>query len=213
MNQQEAEKQPREWVRCLNQHWARWCFHTTAGKNSPLLECISHLDESFLVKFIIELRLRKYSLSHCQLPEDAALKVFRCRWDSRFLQVFRFSSWRVKMCMCVGVYVCACECTFHIYHVFVCVRVCICLINSRVHRAPSAYSVFDRAAAGCEGPPSPTVRQTTERKTCSLSHTVHSFPRSSCVNTDFGLLTFYILTHQNAMIVWSPPVWVRLDWF
>lgn len=48
---------------------------------------------------------------------------------------------------------CRCLCVFQIQHVvvFVCVIACMGLINSQIHRAPSACTMFVRAGAGCEG--------------------------------------------------------------
>lgn len=62
--------------------------------------------------FIIELRLRKYSLRHCQLPEEATLNVFRHHWDCSYPKALLFSSCRPKVYVCMQVCVCVfmCDC-------------------------------------------------------------------------------------------------------
>lgn len=100
-------------------------------------------------EFIIELRLRKYSLRCCQSPEETTLNVFRHHWDCRYPRALLFSSWRAKVYVCAQVWMRVCvlkpACVYS--HVVVCEG----LINSQVHGAPSACSAFDRTGAACEG--------------------------------------------------------------
>lgn len=149
---------------CLNQHCASRSFQTTMvgeKKNKfPAAATLAWMNSNIFSRpgtsreFIIELRLRKYSLRRCQSPEEATLNVFRYHWDCCFPRAPLFSSWRAKVWVWVGLPVCSfvCVCVFQTSMcLYSCVIVCIGLINSQVRGAPSAWTAFDGAGAGWVG--------------------------------------------------------------